>query len=75
MNFRGLAGRVVSVLGGVPAPGGWVLGFGLRMVGVAAATAGLMASGVAHPLGVVLGFTVLPCALVRHGLGQARAES
>jgi hypothetical protein len=51
-----------------------VLGFGVRLVALAAATAALMGSGWAHPLGVVAGFIVLPCALIWHGLGQARAE-
>ncbi len=74
-NFRWLAGRVVSVLEGTPAPGGWALGFGLRLAGLACAAAGLMASGVAHPLGVVVGLTVLPCALILRGLRQARAEN
>lgn len=73
-NFRWLAGRVVSVLGGVPTPGGWALGFGLRLIALACATAGLMATGLVHPLGVVVGLTVLPGALVLRGLRQARAE-
>jgi hypothetical protein len=34
----------------------------------------LLASGVAHPLGLVVGLTVLPGALVLRGLRQARAE-
>lgn len=74
-NFRWLAGRVVGVLDGVPAPGGWALGFGLRLMALAAATAGLLASGWAHPLGIVVGFTILPCALVRQGFAGARAQS
>jgi hypothetical protein len=74
VNFRWLSGRVVSALDGAPAPGGWALGFGLRLIAVAAATAALLASGWAHPAGVVAGFTVLPCALVLRGLSQARAE-
>jgi len=73
-NFRWLAGRVVSVLGGVPTLGGWALGFGLRLIALACATAGLMATGLVHPLGVVVGLTVLPGALVLRGLRQARAE-
>jgi hypothetical protein len=74
-NFRWLAGRVVGVLEDGPAPGGWALGFGLRLAVLACATAGLMASGLAHPLGVVVGLTVLPCALVLRGLRQAKAEN
>jgi hypothetical protein len=72
-NFRWLAGSVVGLLDGAPAPGGWALGFGLRLAVLGVATAGLLASGWAHPLGVVVGFTVLPCALVRQGFAQARA--
>ena len=73
-NFRWLAGRVVKALDGVPVPGGWALGLGLRLVAFAGATAGLMASGWAHPLGVVIGLTVLPGALVLRGLRQAQTE-
>jgi hypothetical protein len=72
-NFRWLAGRVVSVLDG-GRPRGRALGFGLRLIALAAVTASLMATGLAHPVGVVIGLTVLPCALVLRGLGQARAE-
>jgi ATP synthase I chain len=74
-NFRWLSGRVMSILDGAPAPRGWALGFGLRLAALAGAAAGLMASGAAHPLGVVVGLTVLPCALVLRGLRQACAES
>lgn len=73
-NFRWLAGRVVAVLDGMPAPGGWALGFGLRLLALAAATAGLLASGWVHPVGIVAGFTVLPCALVRQGVARTRAR-
>jgi len=70
-NFRWLAGRVVNALDPMPAPGGWALGFGLRLAVMAVATAGLMGAGWAHPLGVVLGLTVLPGALIAQGLRQA----
>ena len=73
-NFRWLAGRVVASSTGAPRPGGWALGFGLRLVVLGAATAGLHGQRLGAPAGVVVGFTVLPCALVRHGLAQARAE-
>jgi hypothetical protein len=73
-NFRWLAGRVVSALEAGPAPTGWALGFGLRLAALGCAAGGLLASGVAHPLGVVVGLTVLPGALVLRGLRQARAE-
>jgi hypothetical protein len=72
-NFRWLAGRVIA-LDGTPVPRGWALGLGLRLAALGAAAAGLLASGVAHPLGLVVGLTVLPGALVLRGLRQARAE-
>ena len=74
-NFRWLAGRVMGALDGMPAPGGWGLGLGLRLAAVACAAAGLMAGGLAHPVGIVIGLTVLPGALVARGLRQARAEA
>jgi hypothetical protein len=74
-HFRWLAGRVVAVLNGAPSPGGWILGLGLRLVALASITAGLMLSGWAHPVGVVVGLTVLPCDLVVRGLVQASASS
>ena len=58
-----------------PRPAARALGFGLRLIALAAVAAGLMATGLAHPVGLVIGFTVLPCALVLRGLGQARAEN
>jgi hypothetical protein len=73
-NFRWLAGRVVGVLDGGPAPGGWALGFGLRLAAMACATAGLLATGAVHPLGMVVGLTVLPGALIVRGLWESAAE-
>jgi hypothetical protein len=35
-------------------------------------TAGLLGSGWAHPVGVVIGLTVLPCILIMRGLALAR---
>jgi hypothetical protein len=73
-NFRWLAGRVVGVLVGGPAPVGWGLGFGLRLAALGCATAALLATGLVHPLGVIVGLTVLPGALILRGLRQAAAE-
>src|SRR5262245_14242356 len=73
-NFRWLAGRVAKALDGMPAVGGWAFGFGLRLVVLGGATAALMGSGWAHPIGVVVGLTVLPVALVLRGLRQAQVE-
>jgi hypothetical protein len=46
----------------------WPLGAVLRLGGVAAVAAIVLASGLAHPLGVVAGLTVLPFALLARGL-------
>jgi ATP synthase I chain len=73
-NFRWLAGRVVAVLQGAPAPGRWSLGLGFRLIALTSVTAGLVMSGWAHPVGIVVGLTVLPCDLVVRGLAQAAAE-
>jgi hypothetical protein len=79
VNFLWLSGRVVAVLGdvsgGSASYGGWVLGFGLRLVTLAVATGFLVGSGWAHPVGVVVGLTVLPCTLIMRGLAQASARS
>lgn len=74
-NFRWLSGRTLTVLAGLSGQGplgGWALGFGLRLGALAAVTAGLLVSGWAHPVGVVVGFTVLPCVLIVRGLALAR---
>jgi hypothetical protein len=51
---------------------GWSIAAGLRLAGVGAAVAILLASGLVHPVGVVAGLTVLPCVLIVRGLAAAR---
>jgi len=78
LNFRWLAGRTLTVLAGLSGHGplgGWALGFGLRLGALAAVTAGLLMSGWAHPVGVVVGLTALPCVLIVRGLAFARERS
>jgi hypothetical protein len=53
---------------------GWVFGAGLRYAVLFVAFAGLCAGGYAHPVAVVVGLTVLPCALIVQGLRSARAS-
>jgi ATP synthase I chain len=50
----------------------WVLASSLRMVAVAGVFAALLATGVIHPVALVIGLTALPCALVARGLSTAR---
>lgn len=75
MNFRWLSGRTLTTLAGLSGHGplgGWVLGFGFRLSLLAIVTAGLLVSGWAHPVGVVIGLTVLPGVLIMRGLALAR---
>lgn len=74
-NFRWLSRRVVRVLGQGDGPAvGWALGFGVRLGALAAAIAALVASEWAHPVWVVVGFTLLPCTLIRCGLAEASRQ-
>jgi hypothetical protein len=82
VNFRWLVARVTAVT----APGrvaagdadaaasAWLVGSGLRFGACLGAGAFLLATGWAHPIGLLVGFTVLPGALVARGLAAARAE-
>jgi len=72
-NFRWLVVRAsAATAAGIAPPAAWLLGAALRFLACAAACAGLLAAGWGHPLGLVVGFTVLPCALVARGLAAAR---
>ena len=50
----------------------WSLGAVLRLAAVGGAVAVVLGTGAAHPLGVVVGLTVLPCVLIVRGLVAAR---
>ena len=50
----------------------WALAAVVRLAVIGGACAGLMASRLAHPVGVLIGLTVLPGALVVRGLREAR---
>ena len=51
---------------------GFILGAGARFAVLFAAFAALCAGGYAHPVAVVVGLSVLPCALIAQGLRSAR---
>jgi hypothetical protein len=75
-NFWWLSGRAAAAVSGpAPAAAGWGLTFGLRFVALAAATAILLVSGWAHPVGLLIGLTVLPCGLIARGLADATHRS
>lgn len=74
-NFRWLASRVTAGLdAGSAVRALWTLGAVLRLGALAAAVALVLVSGHAHPLAVVAGLSVLPVAVVVHGLRAAREE-
>jgi hypothetical protein len=50
----------------------WGATAGLRLAAVAVAVAVLFVTGHFHPVGLVVGLSALPCALVARGLGLAR---
>ena len=75
VNFRWLVIRTsVALTTGSTSATAWIIGAGLRFVACAAACGALLAYGWAHPLGLVAGFTVLPCDLIARGLASARTE-
>jgi hypothetical protein len=53
----------------------WIAVTGLRLAAVAALAALAFAGGWVHPIAVLVGYTVLPVALVMQGLRLAREES
>jgi hypothetical protein len=78
-NFWWLA-RAAAGAGDPAAPrrdvAGWILGAGARFAVLFVAFAVLCAGGYAHPVAVVVGLSVLPCAVIAQGLRSARqAES
>jgi hypothetical protein len=58
-----------------PQVSGWVFAAGIRFSVLLAAFAALGAGGYAHPVAVVLGLSVLPCALIVQGFRDAREAS
>ena len=75
VNFRWLVARaLVATELASRSSTAWILGAGLRFAACAAACGILLASGWAHPVALVAGFTVLPCDLIARGLESARPE-
>jgi hypothetical protein len=71
-DFWWLSARLDGVGAGGPGALAWVGAAGLRLAGVAVAVAVLFVTGWFHPVGLVAGLAVLPCALVARGLRLAR---
>ncbi len=76
VNFRWLAARLTAGLDAGASVGAlWTLGALLRWGALAGAVTLALVSGHAHPLGIVLGLSVLPAVVVAHGLAAAREEA
>jgi hypothetical protein len=71
-DFWWLSARLDAVVTDTPGALGWLGTAGLRLGGVAVAVAVLFITGWFHPVGLVAGLGVLPCALVARGLRLAR---
>jgi ATP synthase I chain len=75
VNFRWLATRAIAVVSGAGVPGAaWLIGAGLRLTAFAATCALLLAFEWAHPLALLAGLSVLPCAVIVEGLRAASRE-
>jgi len=73
-SFWRLAGDAASVSSATAACGRWLIASALRFGGLAAATAVLLVFDWAHPVALVFGLTILPCAVVAQGLRLARVQ-
>jgi hypothetical protein len=74
VNFRWLSRRASAVCEALESGGerGWLVGLGLRFTAITVVCTALFLSGWVHPVGVVVGLTVLPCDLIARGLAAAR---
>ena len=74
-NLWWLAGGALALGGGASRGRRWSRAAAGRLAAVAAVLGLVLATGLAHPVALVMGLTVLPCALVTEGLrGAMRAE-
>ena len=72
IDFWWLSMGVDGVASAAPRTVVWMGTAALRLAGVALAVAALFLTGQCHPLALVIGLAVLPCALVTRGLRLAR---
>ncbi len=75
-NFRWLARTAAAAAAGAPPRrlAAWMLASMARLAGMAAAVGTLFALEWVHPVALVTGCVVLPCAVVARGLTAARAR-
>jgi hypothetical protein len=75
VGFRLLAARVRAMAAGPALTGPWVVLAAMRFGAVSGVAALLFVSGWAHPVAWLVGYSVLPAALVLQGLRLAREEA
>jgi hypothetical protein len=75
LSFRLLASRVAAATSGPAVRAPWVVLAGLRFAVVSGVAVALFASGWAHPVAWLVGYSALPLAVVLQGLRLAREES
>jgi hypothetical protein len=75
LSFRLLAARMAAVGAGTALAAPWVLMAGLRFAAVSGAAIVLVVAGWAHPVAWLVGYSLLPLAVVTQGLRLAREES
>jgi hypothetical protein len=75
VNFRWLMTRAIAAASSAGvAAATWLVGTGLRLAAFTAACVTLLALEWAHPLALLAGLSVLPCAVIVEGLRAARRE-
>ena len=74
IDFRWLAAHATLAIAHPAAGRVWLVGAGLRFLIFLAAAGTLLATGVAHPVALLAGVTLLPCVVLAQGLRAARAE-
>jgi hypothetical protein len=74
LSFHVLSARVAATGPGPAWTAPWVILAGLRFAAVSAIAVILFATGWAHPVAWLAGYTALPLAVVLQGLRLARAE-
>jgi len=75
LSFRLLAARLAAIGAGSTLTAPWAMVAGLRFAVVSGVAIALIVAGWAHPIAWLVGYTLLPLAVVTQGLRLAREES
>jgi hypothetical protein len=75
LSFRLLAARLAAIGAGSTLTAPWTMMAGLRFAAVSGVAIALIVAGWADPIAWLVGYTLLPLAVVTQGLRLAREES